>query len=76
MKVRDLKVGQSGRVVGYRGADREYRHKLLRMGLVKGAEFRLVRMAPMGDPVEVELRGFSLTLRKTEADALEIESIS
>ena len=73
MKIKDLKVGECGRVTGYSGADREYRHKLLRMGLVKGTEFKIVRKAPMGDPVEVELRGFSLTLRRAEAEALDVE---
>lgn len=73
MKIGDMKVGARGRVTGYAGADREYRHKLLRMGLIKGVEFELIRRAPMGDPVEIELRGFNLTLRKTESEALEVE---
>lgn len=76
MNVESLAIGQSARVTGYAGDDRAYRHKLLRMGLIKGAEFKLLRKAPMGDPVEIELRGFNLTLRKTEADALEIEEVS
>jgi ferrous iron transport protein A len=73
MNIKDMKVGACGRVTGYSGSDREYRHKLLRMGLIRGAEFEVVRRAPMGDPVEIELRGFKLTLRKTESEALEVE---
>jgi len=74
MHIGELRVGQTARVTGYRGADRAYRHKLLRMGLTRGVSIRLVRRAPMGDPVEVEVRGFHLTLRKTEAEALEVEA--
>ncbi len=73
MKIGKLKVGQSATVVGYDRSERSYRHKLLRMGLIKGAEFTLTRRAPLGDPIELQLRGFSLLLRKNEADILEVE---
>ena len=76
MKVKDLSIGQVARVVGHGGDDTAYRHKLLRMGLVKGAEFTLKRKAPMGDPVELELKGANFSLRKSEADALEITVVS
>lgn len=75
MNIKDMQVGQTARVTGYVGVDRSYRHKLLRMGLIKRAEFKLLRRAPMGDPVEIELRGFNLTLRKAEADVLEVEIV-
>ncbi len=75
MKLKDLKVGESARVTGYDTADRMYRQKLLQMGLVRRAEFKLVRMAPLGDPAEIQLSGFNLTLRKAEAEALEIEKV-
>jgi len=75
MRIRDMEVGQTAKVTGYVGKDRTYRHKLLRMGLIKRVEFKLVRKAPMGDPVEIELQGFKLTLRKAESDAVEIELI-
>lgn len=74
--IRDLQIGQRARVIGYATDDRDYRHKLLRMGMVKQAEFKLVRVAPLGDPVVIELRGSNLTLRKTEANAVEIEVIA
>jgi ferrous iron transport protein A len=73
MKIRDMKIGASAQVVGYDTRDRMYRQKLLQMGLVKRAKFTLVRIAPMGDPAEIRLNGFSLTLRKAEADALNVE---
>jgi len=76
MKLKELKRGESGRVIGYECPDRMYRQKLLQMGLVKGAEFTLIRVAPMGDPVEIQLSGFNLTLRKVEGDALTVERIN
>ena len=75
MKLREIEVGSNVRVIGYTTKDRHYREKLLRMGLVKGAEFSIIRKAPLGDPIEIKLKGFNLTLRKTEADALEVEEI-
>ncbi len=76
VKVEDLQIGQCARVTGYVTSDRDYRHKLLRMGMVKQAEFKLVRVAPLGDPVVIELRGSNLTLRKAEADTIKIEVIT
>ncbi|MBC8414971.1 MAG: ferrous iron transport protein A [Candidatus Cloacimonetes bacterium] len=75
MKLKDMEVGSNVKVIGYTTKDRHYREKLLRMGLVKGAEFSITRKAPLGDPMEIKLKGFNLTLRKAEADALEVEEI-
>ena len=68
----DLAIGQKAKVVGYAKGNKSYREKLLAMGLTKGTEFTVTRVAPLGDPVEISLRGFSLTLRKGEADAIEV----
>jgi Fe2+ transport system protein FeoA len=73
MKLRDMGTGDLGRVVRYDRCDPGYRQKLLRMGLVRGAEFRVVRRAPLGDPVEIEIRGCHLSLRQDEACAFEVE---
>jgi len=75
MKIKDLEVGQRAKVIRYTATDRNYRQKLLRMGLVKGVSFELIRIAPLGDPVEIRLKDFNLSLRKDEADTLEIEVI-
>lgn len=75
MKIRDLREGQTARVTGYAPTDKAYRQKLLQMGLLKGASFTLVRRAPLGDPVEIRLNGFSLSLRQAEADALDLELV-
>lgn len=75
MKLKEIEVGSNVKVIGYTTKDRHYREKLLRMGLVKGAEFSITRKAPLGDPIEIKIKGFNLTLRKAEADALEVEVI-
>ena len=75
MKIKDLKIGSSGKVIGYATNDRAYREKLLRMGLVKGAQFKFTRKAPLGDPIEIMIHNFKLTLRKDEADALEVDRV-
>ncbi|MDD2759979.1 MAG: FeoA family protein [Methylomonas sp.] len=70
-----LTTGDSGRIVGFDQSGGSYRKKLLAMGLTPGTEFTITRFAPMGDPVEIKLRGFSLSLRKNEASVLMIEKI-
>ena len=76
MKLRDLKVGDKAKIVSYDTQDKAYRKKLLAMGLVKHKIFEVVRVAPMGDPVEILINNFNLTLRKKEADALNVEALS
>ena len=75
LRLQNLAVGSTARVVGYEAAARPYRRKLLAMGLIQGTEFTIVRRAPLGDPIEIRLRGFSLSLRKHEANALLVESV-
>ncbi len=72
---KNLMVGDFGKIVGFEQTGKAYRKRLLAMGLIPGTEFSVTRFAPMGDPVEIKLRGFSLTLRKDEADILLIEKI-
>ncbi|WP_078122012.1 FeoA family protein [Thiosocius teredinicola] len=71
--LKDLSVGDSGRVVGFGEGSKAYRKKLLSMGLTPGVSFSVTRYAPMGDPVEIRVRGFSLSLRKDEAASLIVE---
>ncbi len=72
LKVRQLEVGERAMVTGFAGGGHGYRKKLQAMGMVPGAEFSITRLAPLGDPVEIRVRGTSLSLRKAEADALDI----
>jgi len=75
MKIKDMAPNTKGKVTGFSSSDRAYRQKLLRMGLIKGTEFTVIRKAPLGDPVEIQLEGFNLTLRKKEAEAVDVEPV-
>lgn len=66
----DIPVGEKGLVLGFVKGAQTFRHKLLAMGLLKGTEFLVARVAPMGDPVEIKVRDYSLSLRKNEAKAV------
>ncbi|MDX1901700.1 MAG: FeoA family protein [Gammaproteobacteria bacterium] len=72
----DMKIHQKGRIVGYKAGDEHYRRRLMAMGLLPGTEFYISRIAPLGDPVELTIRGFALSLRKNEANILDIERVS
>lgn len=73
MNLKDMRVGDAGRVAGFEEGGRSYRKKLLAMGLTPGAEFSVTRVAPLGDPVEIAVRGFRLSLRREEAAAVRVE---
>ena len=73
--LKSLAVGDSGRIIGFDQTGSPYRKKLLARGLTPGTEFSVTRFAPMGDPVEIKIRGFALTLRKNEASVLLIDKL-
>ncbi len=64
-----LQPGRAGTVVEI-GLAPEQRRRLLEMGLLVGTQLTLVRFAPLGDPVEIKLRGYNLSLRKHEAERI------
>lgn len=66
-------VGQQVRIRGFSLPD-GVRLRLLEMGLTEGAECRVVRYAPLGDPIEVKVRGYFLSLRKEEAAGVLVET--
>lgn len=71
----ELKVGDRAKVTGFTETGAGYRRKLLSMGVTPGVEIDVARVAPMGDPVEIRVRGFSLSLRRAEAAALNVEKL-
>ncbi|MEB4591663.1 FeoA family protein [Candidatus Thiothrix sp. Deng01] len=75
MTLKELQVGDHARIKGFLEGGGAYRRKLLAMGLTPGAEIHVTRVAPMGDPVEIRVRGFSLSVRKDEAAALSLEKL-
>ena len=62
----DWRPGATGRVVALAG-DAEVRRRLLEMGLTPGAGVRVIRVAPLGDPMELAVRGYRLSIRRSEA---------
>ena len=58
------------------GGERPFRRRLMEMGLVPGTEFTLLGAAPLGDPLELDVRGYRLSLRKSEAARVEVVSSS
>ncbi len=70
----DLRAGEEGRILGFAVPRQSpYRQKLLSMGLTPGTGFIVLRVAPLGDPIEIRVRGFDLSLRRHEAAILRIE---
>ncbi len=71
MTLNELKVGESGRVARLVG-EGAVKHRIMEMGLTKGAEVCVRKIAPLGDPIEVTVRGYELSIRKDEAAKVEI----
>ncbi|CDD26939.1 MAG: FeoA family protein [Clostridia bacterium] len=69
----DLKIGQRARVLGLHLDKPEVRRHLLDMGITKGTEILIKKIAPMGDPVDIELRGYELCIRKEEMKNIDVE---
>jgi len=70
-----LKPGQRARVHAVRGEGTIYQ-RMLEMGLFEGADVEVVRFAPMGDPMEITLHGYNLSVRKSEAANVDVEVAS
>ncbi len=69
-----LVPGEQGIVRKLTTVSFEVRQRLLEMGLTKGITIKVVRVAPLGDPIEIELRGYHLSLRRKEAEAVMIQT--
>ena len=70
--LRDINVGEASRVVKIHGQG-ALKKRIMDMGITKGTEIYVRKVAPLGDPIEVTVRGYELTLRKDDADILEME---
>jgi len=65
-----MRVGQKGRVANYQKGNLSYRHKLLAMGLTPGVIFEVMRVAPLGDPMQLYVRGSFISIRKKESETI------
>ena len=72
MNIKEMKIGEEAEIIEFKAASQQYRSKLLSMGLIKGTVIKLVKIAPLGDPVEIRVRDFNLSLRRDEADVLKV----
>jgi Fe2+ transport system protein FeoA len=68
----ELKRGEKGKIVKIRGGGGIHR-QLLDMGLVSGSDIEMERVAPLGDPIEIKVKGYNLSLRKEEAASVQVE---
>jgi ferrous iron transport protein B len=62
----DIKVGDMGRITGFAECPPAYRQKFLALGLTPGTEFQVIRIAPLGDPIEIRVRGTDFGLHRDE----------
>ena len=70
--LKDIKVGDSVRVIRVTGSG-ALKRRIMEMGVTKGVEISVRKVAPLGDPIEVSIRGYELTLRKEDAEMIEVE---
>ena len=70
--LRQVKVGETVKVVKLHG-EGAVKRRIMDLGLTKGTEVHIRKVAPLGDPVEVTVRGYELSLRKADAEMIEIE---
>ncbi len=74
MDISSMKVGDKAEITGYNVTRAGYRAKLLALGLTRGATIQLMGVAPMGDPLRLKVRGFELSLRRSEASFLQLKA--
>lgn len=72
--LREAKVGDTVRVVKLHG-EGAVKRRIMDMGLTKGVDVQIRKVAPLGDPIEVTVRGYELSIRKADAEMIEVESV-
>lgn len=75
MKLSELKVGEKAKVIKLNVEDKQIKRHLLDMGLTRGVEVKIKKIAPMGDPIDLELRDYELCIRKADLNQIEVEVI-
>jgi ferrous iron transport protein A len=70
--LKQAKIGETVRVVKLHG-EGALKRRIMDMGITKGVDVYIRKVAPLGDPVEVTVRGYELSIRKTEAESIEVE---
>ena len=70
--LKDIKIGQRVKVIKLHG-EGAVRRRIMDMGITKSVEIYVRKVAPLGDPIEINVRGYELTLRKADAEMVEVE---
>lgn len=70
--LRQAKIGETVKIVKLRG-EGAIKRRIMDMGLTKGVEVYVRKVAPLGDPIEITVRGYELSLRKADAEMIEVE---
>ena len=76
MTLADLKAGELAEITGYTLGNVTYRAKLLALGLTHGVQLKIVNVAPLGDPFEIAVRGYHLSLRRDEVGVIKVKKLS
>ncbi len=76
MTLAELKTGQMAEITGYTLGNSAYRAKLLALGLTHGVQVKIINVAPLGDPFELAVRGYHLSLRKDEASVIKVRELT
>lgn len=74
MTLKDIKVGKRAKAIRVNG-EGGIRRRIMDMGITKGVEIYVRKVAPLGDPMELFVRGYELSLRKADADLIEVEEV-
>ena len=70
--LKELHIGESG-IIEHMKTSGALRRRFMDMGITKGTEVKVIKIAPLGDPIEIEIRGYNLSVRKEDADKIEIK---
>lgn len=74
MTLREVKVGQTAKVVKLNGTG-PVKRRIMDMGITKGQVIHVIRVAPLGDPMEITVRNYELSVRKADAEMIEVELV-
>ncbi len=72
LTLKDVKIGQTVKVVKLHG-EGAIKRRIMDMGITKGVEIHVRKVAPLGDPIEITVRGYELSLRKADAEMIDVE---
>lgn len=76
MTMGELKSGELAEITGYTHGNAAYRAKLLALGLTHGTQIKIINVAPLGDPFELAVRGYHLSLRRDEVSVIKVRKIT